>query len=97
MGVATPVAWFIHFMIGAIWGALFAALYTVIPGKSSIAKGMVFGSAAWLLMVLMIMPMVGVGLFGVKLGIMAPVMTWMLHLVFGIVLGLVYARRTSAH
>ncbi|WP_394697533.1 DUF6789 family protein [Pseudoxanthomonas japonensis] len=93
MGVAVPVAWVIHFMIGAIWGALFAVLYKAIPGKEAVAKGLVFGSAAWLLMMLMIMPMAGAGLFGMKLGMIAPVMTWMLHLVFGSVLGLVYARR----
>ena len=36
------------------------------------------------------MPMAGVGFFGSHLGIMAPVMTLMLHIVFGFVLGTVY-------
>ena len=37
----------------------------------------------------MVMPMAGAGLFGMKLGMMAPLMTWVLHLVFGAVMGLV--------
>jgi hypothetical protein len=39
-----------------------------------------------------IMPMVGAGLFGLALGVMAPVMTLVLHLIFGAVLGWVYGR-----
>jgi len=37
------------------------------------------------------MPMAGAGLFGMRLGMMAPVMTLLMHLVFGAVLGGVYA------
>ncbi len=63
---------------------------------TNIAKGMVAGFAATVvlsvLMVLMVMPMAGAGLFGLHLGIGVPVVTLMLHWVFGIVLGIVYAR-----
>lgn len=95
MGVATGVAWAIHFMIGAVWGALFALAYRLIPGGGAVIKGMVFGTLAWLLMMAMVMPMAGAGLFGMKLGIIAPVMTWVLHLVFGAVLGVVFARSSA--
>lgn len=43
-------------------------------------------------MMVMLMPMAGQGLFGMRLWPMAPVMTAVLHVVFGVVLGLVYAR-----
>ncbi len=43
-------------------------------------------------MMLIPMPMAGAGLFGLKLGPMAPVMTLVLHLVWGAVLGAAYAR-----
>lgn len=33
------------------------------------------------------MPMVGAGLFGLQMGIMAPMMTLVLHLIFGAVFG----------
>jgi Family of unknown function (DUF6789) len=91
---ATPlVGWLLHFMIGGFaWGILFAALVRVIPGKSPTIKGMVFGTAAWLLMMVMVMPMAGAGLFAVNLGIGAPIATLMLHWVFGAVLGGVYAK-----
>jgi hypothetical protein len=36
------------------------------------------------------MPMAGAGLFGVGLGMMTPVATLVLHVVFGLVLGGVY-------
>lgn len=92
MHVPPAVAWVIHFMIGAIWGLLFAVLYSRLPGGSAIVKGMVLLTGAWLVMMLMVMPMAGAGVFGMKLGMMAPVMTWVLHLVFGAVMGLVYGR-----
>ncbi len=95
MQVPPAVAWVIHFMIGAIWGLLFAVLYRHIPGGSAIVKGMVLLTGAWLLMMVMVMPMAGAGLFGMKLGMMAPLMTWVLHLVFGVVMGLVYGRPQS--
>lgn len=96
MQVPPAVAWLIHFMIGAVWGLLFAVLYRRIPGGGAIVKGMVLLTGAWLLMMVMVMPMAGAGLFGMKLGMMAPLMTWVLHLVFGAVMGLVYGRPQSA-
>jgi len=91
MGVAaTPaIGWALHFMIGTVlWGILFALLYGRLPGKGALSKGVSFGILAWLLMMLMPMPMASAGLFGLKLGMVAPVMTLMLHLIWGAVLGL---------
>jgi hypothetical protein len=42
-------------------------------------------------MMIAMMPMAGAGFFGSHLGMTAPVMTLMLHIVFGFVLGSVYA------
>jgi hypothetical protein len=88
----TPiVGWVLHFMIGTVlWGALFALLYKSLPGKRPLVKGLVFSVLAWLLMMVIPMPMSGAGLFGMNLGIMAPVMTLMLHLVWGAVFGASY-------
>ena len=41
-------------------------------------------------MMVMVMPMAGAGLFGMAFGVMAPMMTLVLHIVFGAVLGAVY-------
>jgi len=91
---ASPiVGWIIHFIIGTlIWGILFAVLIERIPGQSATAKGLVFGTAAWVLMMVVIMPMAGAGLFGLHLGIGAPIATLILHWVYGAVLGAVYGR-----
>ncbi|WP_448329685.1 DUF6789 family protein [Sulfitobacter sp. M13] len=47
-------------------------------------------------MMILIMPMAGAGLFGLALGMMAPIMTLVLHIIFGAVLGVVFANRTQA-
>ncbi len=84
-------------MIGAaIWGGLFAFIYDKVPGKNGMLKGLLSGGAAWVLMMIVIMPMAGAGLFGMNLGVMAPVMTLMLHLIFGLVLGLVFDKLPGA-
>lgn len=92
IGVGGPaVGWLMHFLIGSVlWGLLFAALIGVLPGQSVIRKALVFATGAWLLMMLIPMPMAGAGLFGLNLGPMAPVMTLILHLFWGTVLGVVF-------
>jgi len=85
------VGWVLHFMIGTFaWGILFSLLIGYMPGKSPITKGIVFGAAAWLLMMVMVMPMAGAGLFGLHLGMGAPVATLVLHWAYGATLGAVY-------
>jgi hypothetical protein len=64
----------------------------ILPGKSHLTRGINFGIAAWVMMMLVVMPMAGAGLFGLKMGMMAPAMTLMLHVVYGAVLGFVYGK-----
>ncbi len=94
MGGTAAMGWFAHFAIGTVaWGASFAILNGAIPGRKQVTKGIIFGVSAWLMMMLLVMPMAGAGIFGMNLGMMAPVMTLMLHIIFGSVLGKVYAIR----
>ena len=88
----TPmVGWVIHFLIGTVlWGVLFALLFKSLPGSAPVVKGMAFGVLAWLVMMLIPMPLAGAGLFGMHMGIMAPMMTLVLHLIWGAVLGATY-------
>jgi hypothetical protein len=91
MRASVMVGWIVHFMIGTIaWGGGFALLYDHIPGSNAVVKGIGFGVAAWVGMMIVVMPMAGAGLFGMTFGIMAPIMTLLLHIVFGAVLGGVY-------
>ena len=95
MGMPDALGWLPHFIIGTIgWGAGFALLNNLIPGKNQVTKGIVFAGVAWLLMMVAVMPMAGAGLFGMNLGVMAPVMTLVLHVVFGATLGSVYKQQT---
>lgn len=90
------VGWLLHFIIGSIlWGILFAILFARIPGQTPAIKGLIFGTAAWLLMMIMVMPIAGAGLFGIHLGMGAPIATLVLHWVFGAVLGTVYGKLSS--
>lgn len=87
------IGWFVHFMIGiVIYGVAIAILDGGSSGKNSVIRGLLISTAGWLVMMVMLMPMAGAGFFGMMLGIMAPIMTLMLHLVFGAVLGWVYGR-----
>jgi hypothetical protein len=92
MAAPSPIAgWLVHFAIGAIlWGGLFAWLDPHLPGNSHWLKGIFFGIGAWILMMVLLMPMAGAGFFGINFGAMAPFMTFVLHIIFGAVLGGVY-------
>ena len=92
------LGWVIHFMIGTIaWGGGFAIIYNFLPSNSSVIKGIIFGLLAWIAMMVVVMPMEGNGLFGLGLGIgiLAPVMTMMLHVIFGAVMGFVFGKQTA--
>ena len=95
MHAPLPMGWVAHFMIGTVvWGLLFAALVDRLPG-GVMASAIVFSIAAWLMMMLGPMPMAGAGLFGMHIGMMAPVATLMLHIIWGVVLGFSYQRLTK--
>lgn len=88
MGSGPALAWLAHLMIGTVaWGGLFGLIEQNLPGGSYWVKGIVLGVGAWILMMIMVMPMAGAGLFGLGLGIAAPLVTLMLHAIFGAVLG----------
>jgi uncharacterized membrane protein YagU involved in acid resistance len=90
-GMSSPAAgWIGHFVIGTIfWGIGFAIVSPYLPGPYWL-RGTIFALAAWLMMMIVMMPMAGDGLFGLGLGMMAPVATLLLHVLFGLVLGGVY-------
>ncbi len=47
-------------------------------------------------MMIVVMPITGAGLFGMKLGVMAPVATLAMHWIYGVVLGGVYGAMSGA-
>ena len=98
MGTPLVVGWLAHFLIGTVaWGGGFALAYAAIPGSNAVTKGLVFATGAWAAMMMIVMPIAGAGFFGSHLGPMAAIMTLLLHLVFGAVLGGTYQYRDTAH
>lgn len=85
-------AWVDHFIVGALlWGPIFAGFEATTDEKwPRWQKGVVFGLIAWLLMMLIFMPVIGGGLFGLQIGIAEPIGMLGLHLVYGLVLGVVF-------
>ncbi len=84
------IGWVAHFFIGTVvWGSLFAWSAQSLPG-SYWWRGVMFATGAWLLMMVVLMPAAGAGLFALQMGAMASVLSLLLHWVFGIVLGLTY-------
>lgn len=92
LGVGPLLGWITHFLIGVVlWGLLFATLEPRLPSDRHWLNGVMFGVGAWLLMMTVFMPLIGTGFFGMQLGITVPIMTFLLHVIYGAVLGSVYA------
>lgn len=93
MSDAPMAGWAVHFFIGVVvYGAALALLDEHLPGDSKIGHGVLLATAGWLMMMVVLMPMAGAGVFGLNLGISAPIMTLMLHLIFGAILGAYYGQ-----
>jgi len=95
MGGNSIMAWLAHFMIGMIgYGLAYVYIFSKLPFNSNIVRGILLGVAGWLAMMIAIMPMMGAGLFGLSLasGVMVPVATLILHIIFGAVLSIVNSK-----
>lgn len=92
-GMSRPAGWFIHFLVGTVlYGIAFAVFLAPALGAGVAywLKGAILGAAGWLLAMVALMPMAGKGLFGMAIGAMAPVMSLVMHLIFGGILGWAY-------
>ena len=90
------LGWVGHFFIGTVvWGLLYGLIRKSLPGPA-VVKGLIFGVLAWLVMMIVFMPIAGHGFFGLSLGLAVPVTSFVLHLVYGAVLGAVYASTRSS-
>ncbi len=89
---ATPLTgWILHILIGVVlWGGLFALVRPSLPGGTDLGRGLVFAGLAWLLMMIVVMPLAGAGWFALGIGVGATVVTLVLHLAYGAVLGGTY-------
>jgi hypothetical protein len=88
------VPWMLSFVSGAtIIGFLFGLTYKLLPGKTAAIKGLIFGLLGWMVMGLLFFPVIGLGLFAVKVGLgIAPALfSLAMLLTYSIVMALMYA------
>jgi hypothetical protein len=78
-----------------MWGIIYAWLDPSLPGSHWI-RGIIFATGAWLIMMIVMTPMAGAGFFGIKIGLMAPIATLVMHWIYGAVLGAVYGAMQPA-
>jgi uncharacterized membrane protein YagU involved in acid resistance len=92
------LGWVLHFVIGSVvGGALFAVLASRLEADNSTKRGILFGLLFWLVMMLVLMPAAGAGLFGFRLSVLTPVVTLVMHVVYGAVLGWTYGKLSALH
>ena len=85
-------AWVDHFIVGALlWGPIFAAFEATTDVKwPRWQKGLMFGVIAWVLMMLIFMPVIGGGLFGWRLDLVTPIGMLGQHLLYGLAIGVIF-------
>jgi hypothetical protein len=94
--IGTVAAWMDHYIVGVVvWGLLFGAFDALYEKGAYWLKGIIFGVFAWLMMMVLFMPLAKAGFFGWKIGIEAPIVTLIYHLVYGVVLGVTYGLLTA--
>jgi Family of unknown function (DUF6789) len=95
VGASVPaiVPWVLTFLNGmTVLGFLFARTHRILPGRSGVAKGVIFGVIGWLLMGLIFFPLIGLGPFasGTGLGAGPALLSLVMLLTYSVVLGTVY-------
>jgi uncharacterized membrane protein YagU involved in acid resistance len=93
MGGSMLAGWAAHFMIGIVLALGFGAVAGKLPGPPAV-QGAVYGLAPWLMAMLIVMPMMGMPMFGGA----APMAIGSLvgHLVYGATVGAIYGGGSSS-
>jgi hypothetical protein len=94
------IGWAYHFAIGTLlWGIIFGAIGGLIHvwrGFSIWLYGVIFAICAWVLYMVVIMPLEGIGFFGMNSpGFHALFATLIWHFIWGTVLGLTFYALSS--
>ncbi|TMJ01768.1 MAG: hypothetical protein E6G97_15135 [Alphaproteobacteria bacterium] len=93
VGVRAPVAGLLfHFFVGTLlWGSVFGLVHDYLFGPDWL-RGVMFAGGAAVVVMLVIAPLTGSGLFCLKLGVFAPVVVALFHLAYGAILGAIYGK-----
>jgi hypothetical protein len=91
MGIPVVFGWIAHFMIGVVLAAAYVIFWKDRLSSKPVVKGLLFSLIPFFIAQIIVMPMMGAGLFSMNSG--APMMMVMGsligHLVYGAVLGIV--------
>lgn len=89
----TPwLPWVIHFVVGSVVYGIVLAFFNPKLTESYIFNGIIIGVGAWFVMMLVVFPVIGGGLFATVLGEHARVVSLIIHGVYGAVLGYSYRK-----
>ncbi len=90
--IQIAAAWVDHFIVGTLlWGPIFSAYDAMSsPTRPRWQKGLIFGTITWVLMMVIFMPVVGGGLFGLKFGTVEPIGMLGMNLIYGLAIGVLY-------
>lgn len=90
---APVLGWAAHFMIGIAFALIYAGLFAGrLPGPA-ILRGAVFGVIPWLAAQLLVMPVMGAGVFALASGSLVMAANSLLgHVIYGAALGGIYGR-----
>ncbi len=92
MGGSAVMGWIAHFMIGVIFAEVYAVVAGSLPGPL-VVRGALFALAPRLMAQVLVMPMMGMGLFS---GAMNLAMGSLIgHIVYGGVVGAVYGEPST--
>jgi len=93
MGGNMMIGWAAHFMIGTTLALIYAVVAPSLPGAPPL-RGALFSLAPWLMAMVVMMPMMGMGLFGGEMtGAMGSLIG---HLFYGTTVGLIYGKPEAA-
>ena len=93
-----PLPSLLSFLNGStLVSLIFGHLYRWLPGNVGAIKGMVYGVLAWAIMGLVFIPMIGLGLFALQvgLGISPALFSLAMLLTYSVTLGMVYGAINS--
>ena len=92
------LGWALHFIIGSVvLGGLFAYIEPRLGADTHTKSGVLYGIVAWLIVMLVFLPAVGVGYFGFQLSLFAPLVMLGLQVLYGGVLGWTYGKLSPTH
>lgn len=90
--ISPAIGWIWFFVIGSVvMGGLYAYIDNSMPGQREITEALWFAGFAWLVLMLAVMPLAGAGIFAFTMGPAVAVTTFLQNMVYGAVLGTVYA------